>query len=165
VKYLVTGLTASCTKVTARLVALNVGLTEEIDEWDGRWDIENENDLVSHRSIPHGHRKLGGSRYLNAKTAWEYDCVIVATRDSNCSLRSSIKDHQPDVKLALLEHEKGIEVIKSIADLHPNVHFFSYETAQLLQDAYTDHFFSRIGIDNPQHTEFKNINKKYIGSI
>lgn len=161
-KYLVVGLTSSCTKIVARMVALNLGMIEDIKGWDGRNDIESEQFLVSHRSLPHGHRD-SDNRWINPELCLDYDYTIIVTRDINCSRISTIKDHQPDGALAMKEADRGIEILKNILDYNSNVYFFSYETAQILQDYYTVPFLKSLGIRVPEHVYFKNINKKYIG--
>lgn len=161
-KYLVLGLTSSCTKVVARMIAMNLEMIESIDEWDGRHDIESENFLVSHRSLPHGHRN-SDNRWIDSSICFNYDYVIIVTRDINCSRISTIRDHQPDRGLSEKEAEQGTKLLKEIISLNSENYFFSYETAEILQESYTHDFLKKIGIKNPKHVNFKNVNKKYIG--
>jgi hypothetical protein len=161
-KYLVIGLTSSCTKIVARMIAMNLGIIKDVDDWDGRNDIKSEEFLVSHRSIPHGHRSEP-DRWIDSNFSDQYDEVIVVTRDINCSRLSTIKDHQPNKDLAMKEAEKGIETLQEIIVSDSDVHFFSYEAAQILQEYYTHSFLKNIGIENPKHVYFKNVNEKYIG--
>jgi hypothetical protein len=162
IKYLVVGLTSSCTKIVARMIALNLGIIEDIGDWDGREDIESEQFLVSHRSLPHGHRNLK-DRWIDPRMSLQYDYTIIVTRDINCSRISTVKDHQPDKALAMKEAEQGVEILKDILDNNLDVYFFSYETAQILQDHYTIPLLQSLGIKSPEHAYFKNINKKYVG--
>ena len=52
----------------------------------------------------------------------------------------------------------------NIKDLLNNldVKIFSSETAFLLQDSYTVPFLKLVGIENPIHVEFLNVNEKYL---
>lgn len=161
-KYLVVGLTSSCTKIVSRMIAMNLGIIKDVDDWDGRNDIESEKFLVSHRSLPHGHRSKT-DRWIDPNFGDQYDQIIVVTRDINCSRLSTIKDHQPDKILAMKEAEQGIEILKEMVNINKDIKFFSYETAEILQESYTIPFLQDIGIKNPKHVYFKNINKKYIG--
>lgn len=161
-KYLVVGLTSSCTKIVAKMIAMNLGIINYADDWDGRHDIESEDFLVSHRSLPHGHRK-SDNRWIDPALCFEYDYVVIVTRDINCSRLSTIKDHQPNKKLAMKEAERGISLLQEIVSFNSHIYFFSYETAQILQEYYTYPFLQNIGIEKPKHVYFKNINEKYIG--
>lgn len=161
-KYLIVGLTSSCTKIVSRMVAMNLGMIDDIDGWDGRNDIESEDFLVSHRSLPHFHRSMP-NRWIDTDFVAQYDIVIVVTRDVNCSMISSVRDHQPNKQLAKEENERGKQILKDILDSRDDVYVFSCETAQILQEHYTVPFLKKIGVDLPQHTYFKNINKKYVG--
>lgn len=161
-KYLILGLTSSCTKIVARMIAMNLGIIDDIEQWDGRNDIENNKFFVSHRSLPHFHRSMP-DRWIDDSFARGYDDIILVTRDINCSMIASIRDHQPSVQLAKKENEQGIKIIKEIIDARPDLSIFSYETAYILQDHYTIPFLNNLGIKNAQHVYFKNVNKKYIG--
>lgn len=143
------------------MIALNLGIISAIDDWDGRNDISLGDILVSHRSLPHGHRNSHG-RWISDKFTTNYDYVIISTRDPNCSLLSSIKDHQPNSILAKEEQDIAKDILKNIMSIHSNVYIFSYESAYILQDSYTKPFLKNIGIANPTHVDFKNINSKYV---
>jgi hypothetical protein len=146
------------------MVALNLGIINNIEEWDGRNDIETEELLVTHKSLPHFHRSMP-NRWLDISEVLQYDKIILVTRDINCARISSIRDHQPNKILAKQEAERGIEIMKDILTSRPDSFIFSYETAQILQESYTIPFMKKLGIQNPNHVEFKNVNQKYIGGI
>jgi len=161
-KYLVVGLTSSCTKIVARMIAFNLGVIKSIDDWDGKNDIETEDFLITHKSLPHFHRSMP-NRWVDVSTALEYDKIIIVTRDINCSRISTIRDHQPDKNLANKEAEQGINIMQEILSFRDDAVIFSYETAQMLQEYYTIPFMKNVGIERPQHVYFKNVNKKYVG--
>jgi hypothetical protein len=157
-KYLITGLESTCTRIASKLVAYNVGLTKDPDEWDAHQDIFNDNSLVSHRSIPHGVE----NKYINDEFVSMFDHIIITTRDWNCSLLSKVENHQHNIIEANDEHLSGLAVIKNILKNYNNVHIFSSETAFLLQDFYTLPFLKMVGIEEPKHIYFENPNRKYL---
>lgn len=161
-KYLVIGLTSSCTKIVSRMLAVGCGIINDIEDWDGKDQIGNKEYLITHRSLPHGKRSLS-NRWIDPEVCLEYDYVVIVTRDINCSKISSIKDHQPDKDLANEENKQGIKIMQNILKISPSVKIFSYETAQILQEYYTIPFMKKIEIEYPQHIYFKNVNEKYIG--
>lgn len=159
--YLVTGLESSCTKVVSRLIALNLGIIEKENDWDGHEDINNEYFSVVHKSLPHGARR-DNFGYINESYAQKFDVVVISTRDINSIIKSKKENHQPDLIEINRENDIGIEVIKNIIDTHSNFFIFSYESALLLQKTYTRLFLSAISVPHIKDIEFKNINKKYM---
>lgn len=160
-KYLITGLESTCTRIASKLIAYNVGLTKDPDDWDAYHDIFNDNDLVSHRSIPHGIE----NKYIDDEFVSIFDHIIITTRDWNCSLLSKVENHQHNVIEANNEHLAGIVVIKNILKDYGNSYIFSAETAFLLQDSYTLPFLKNIGIKEPKHIYFENPNRKYLKEL
>jgi hypothetical protein len=159
-KFLVTGLESSSTKIVSKMIAQNLNLIDHVDNWDGHDFVFDENNSVVHRSIPHG----TDDYFIDDKFIEGFDFIILCTRDWNCSLLSKIEHHEHNVLKASQQHMQGIEVMKNI--LNKNKTFiFSAETAFLLQESYTVLFLKSIGIDNPKHTNFENPNRKYIKDI
>lgn len=138
------------------MIAYNLGLIDSIDEWDGHNDINNGVTFVCHRSMPHEFR----DNYINKDFINNFNYVILVTRDWNCSLKSKINNHHPDPEEAMKEHSRGLEYIKNIIDNRTFI--FSYETSFLLQDYYTIPFLKSLGIKNPEHIVFDNVNEKYM---
>jgi hypothetical protein len=159
-KFLVTGLESSSTKIVSRMVAQNLNLIDHVDNWDGHDFVFDDNNLVVHRSIPHGLEDY----FIDENFLEEFDIVILSTRDWNCSLLSKIEHHEHNVIEANQQHLQGIKVIKNILN-KKEVFIFSSETAFLLQEAYTTLFLRSIGIGNPIHTNFENPNRKYLKEI
>lgn len=160
-KYLVTGLESTCTRIVSKLVAHSVGLTKDANEWDAYNDIFNENHLVSHRSIPHGIE----NNYIDDEFVRMFDYIIITTRDWNCSLLSKVENHQHNIIEANNEHLTGLVVIKDILKNYNNAYIFSAETAFLLQDSYTLPFLKMLGIEEPKHIYFENPNRKYLKEL
>lgn len=160
-KYLVAGLESNCTRIVSKLIAYNLNLIKNIDDWDGSNDIFNEKDLVSHRSIPHGIE----NKYIDDEFTSMFNYIIITTRDWNCSLLSKVEHHQHNIIEANNEHLAGLSVIKNILSNYSNAHIFSAETAFLLQDSYTIPFLKLIGIEDPKHVNFDNPNRKYLKEL
>lgn len=158
-RYLVIGLESTCTRIVARLMALNLGIINSIDDWDGEDVIESNKYSVTHRSIPHGSR-LEKRIFPSLKDTLYFDIVVVTSRDINCSLQSKIKAHQPDRGVAIQENDIAIKNLKEILK-NKNTIVFSYEAAQLFQDAYINKFLKSLDIDSPIAIQFDNINEKY----
>lgn len=156
-RYLVVGLESSCTRITSKLIAYNLGIIQDVEEWDAYEYIEDGENSVYHRSIPHGIE----DHFIGLDFIKTFDKVIVSSRDWNCSLLSKIEKHEPDLEKATNQHKQGVEIIKSILT-NDNVYVFSSETAFLLQEAYVNKFLRSIGIENPRHIVFENPNKKYL---
>lgn len=159
--YLITGLESSCTKIVSKLVALNLGIIDSENEWDGHESIGDKNSLVVHRSLPHGAR-ADDFNFIDEDYAKEFDIVIISTRDLNSVIKSKRANHQPDLLEVQKENDKGIEVIKNIINTHNNFFIFSYESALLLQETYIKLFLSEVSVPHKKNIEFKNINKKYM---
>lgn len=165
-RIMVIGLESSCTKIVAKMIALNLGLIKDIDSWDGHENIRDHNNEVTHRSLPHGDKR----NYTTIQEALERDYVIIVTRDYSCSLNSKIATHQNDKRKAINEHNLGITILKNIIgymskNCPEKLRIFSAETAMLLNDAYTIPFLMSINIKNPVGTVFINVNEKYIKDI
>lgn len=158
-KYLVIGLESTCTRIVSRLIALNLGLISDINEWNGEDRIESNDYSVTHRSIPHGSR-LEKRIFPSLKDVLDFDVVVITSRDINCSLQSKTVSHQPDIDTAIKENDIGITNLKEIIE-NKNSIIFSYESAQVFQDAYVKQFLKSLDIDNPITIQFENINKKY----
>lgn len=159
-KFLVTGLESSSTKIVSKMIAQNLNLVDHVDNWDGHDFVSDENNSVVHRSIPHGAEDY----FIDDDFIEEFDFIVLCTRDWNCSLLSKIEHHEHNAIKANQQHVRGIQVIKNILN-KKEVFIFSSETAFLLQEAYTIPFLSSIGIDNPEHTNFENPNRKYLKEI
>lgn len=157
-KYLVAGLESSCTRIVSKLIAYNLEIIDDPNKWDAHDSIFDTNNLVTHRSIPHGVE----NNYIDDEFINLFDYIIISIRDWNCSLLSKTENHQHNIIDANKEHVDGIETIKNIIINNKNVHIFSSEAAFLLQDSYTTHFLKVIGIKNPKHIIFNNPNRKYI---
>lgn len=157
-KYLVVGLESSCTKAVSRMIAYNLKMINSPDEWDGHEKIENDINVVCHRSMPHHYRDY----FIDSSFASMFDFTIIVTRDWNCSLESKIISHTPDRLTAIDEHVKGLSYIRDIVSSVNNVHVFSSESAFLLQDLYTVPFLKNIGIEDPIHIDFINVNEKHV---
>lgn len=160
-KYLITGLESNCTRIVSKLVAYNLGLTKDPNEWDAHHDIFNEKYLVSHRSIPHGVE----NKYIEDEFTKMFNYIIITTRDWNCSLLSKVENHQHNMIEANNEHLTGLVIIKDILKNYDNAYIFSAETAFLLQDSYTLPFLKTIGIEEPKHIYFDNPNRKYLKEL
>lgn len=158
-KYLVIGLESTCTRIVARLIALNLGLINAIDDWNGEDVIESDKYSVTHRSIPHGSR-LEKRIFPSLKDTMEFDIVVVTSRDINCSLHSKMRAHQPEKGVAIQENNIAIKNLKEILT-NRNAIVFSYESAQVFQDAYISQFLKSLDIDSPIVVQFENINEKY----
>ena len=159
-KYLIIGLESSSTKILTKLVAFNLNLIDDVDNWDGHEFVYDEENLVVHRSIPHGTEDI----FIDQEFVNDFDYVVLCTRDWTCSLLSKIESHEHNVIKANDQHEKGLSLIKSFLD-NNNVFIFSSETAFLLQENYTKIFLNSIGILDAKHLHFENPNKKYIKSL
>jgi len=159
-KFLVTGLESSSTKIVSRMVAQNLNLIDNVDSWDGHDFVFDDNNLVVHRSIPHGIDDY----FVDDEFIEGFDFIVLCTRDWNCSLLSKIEYHEHNVVKANQQHVQGIEVIKNISN-KKKTFIFSAETAFLLQESYTVPFLKSIGIDNPKHINFENPNRKYLKEI
>lgn len=159
-KYLVTGLESSSTKIVSKMIAINLGLINDLDQWDGHEEIFNESDVVCHKSIPHGPEDI----FIEPSFSSGFDYVVLSTRDWNCSLLSKIENHEHNPIKANEQHRQGIETIKQIM-LSNKIHIFSSETAFLLQEFYTIPFLKSIGIEHPKHIVFDNPNRKYLKDI
>lgn len=157
-KCLVVGLESSCTKIVAKTIAYNLGIIDSPDAWDGHEEIMSDTDLVCHRSLPHHNR----DNFINHEFSRNFDVTIVVTRDWNCSLISKNNTHTSYWDAAINEHRQGIDSLKDIVGSGTNVHIFSSETAYLLQEAYTLKFLKEIGILDPVHVKFENVNEKYL---
>lgn len=156
-KYLVAGLESSCTRIVSKIIAYNLGMIQSIDDWHGHDEIENEYHYVVHRSLPHGER----DNFISPEFASNFDYVILCTRDWNCSLISKFNNHHPNIQASIEEQLLGIEALKKIME-NKKVIIFSYETAFLLQEYYTLPILKSLGIKNPIHINFENVNKKYL---
>ena len=159
-KYLIIGLESSSTKILTKLVACNLKLIDEVDNWDGHEFVCDEENLVVHRSIPHGPEDT----FIDQEFVNDFDYVILCTRDWNCSLLSKIESHEHNVIKANEQHKKGINLVKSFLE-NNNVFIFSSETAFLLQEHYTKIFLNSIGILDARHLYFENPNRKYIKEL
>lgn len=162
--YLVTGLESSTTKLVAKLLAYNLDIIYDLNvkTWDGNWEISNEYNKVTHRSIPHGDQDL----YIDGEYASQFDFVIIVTRDWYCSLRSKVATHQPNFGTAAMEHVKGRACLLDIFDTfedqyNERLFLFSYETAFILRRRYLEAFFKNLGISKPKTTKILDINGKY----
>jgi len=160
VKYLVTGLESSSTKIVTKLIAYNLDLIDDVSNWDGHEFVCDEENLVVHKSIPHGPEDI----FIDQSFIDNFDYVVLCTRDWNCSLLSKIENHQHNVIEANDQHLKGIEVIKNFVGKN-NVFIFSSETAFLLQEHYTKNFLKSIGVLYTKHLYFENPNRKYIKDL
>lgn len=160
VKYLVTGLESSSTKIVTKLIAYNLNLIDDVSNWDGHEFVCDEENLVVHRSIPHGSEDT----FIDQSFIDNFDYVIICTRDWNCSLLSKIESHEHNVIRANEQHLMGTEVIKNFID-GDNVFIFSSETAFLFQEYYTRNFLRSLGILNAKHLYFENPNRKYIKDL
>lgn len=139
------------------MLALNLGICNELDSWDGHEEIQSDKHHVFHRSFPHHFRNY----FIDVQFASYFDYIILVTRDWNCSLKSKILNHTPNYENAIQEHNAGINAIKDLLN-NLDVKIFSSETAFLLQDSYTVPFLKLVGIENPIHVEFLNVNEKYL---
>lgn len=161
--YIVIGLESSCTKIVAQMIAMNLGIIEDVDKWDGNQYISNQLYYVRHRSFPHGSR----DSYTSVEDILRFDYVIIVSRDFNCSLLSKSSSHQRNYEQAKIEHLKGSKLIKNILLYitrlnKPKIMIFSSETAVLFQEAYTIPFLLELGVKVPTHIEFLNVNLKHI---
>lgn len=157
-RYLVTGLESGCTRITSKLIAINLGIINDPDEWDAFDSIEDESNLVCHKSLPHGIE----DNFIDIDFANTFDVVVVSARDWNCSLVSKINNHEHDYDRALDQHYSGVDVMKNILDNHSNCYVFSPEAAYLLQESYTKKFLQSLGFASPKHIAFENMNEKYL---
>jgi hypothetical protein len=159
--YLVIGLESSCTRLVSKMMALNLGVIDSIYDWDGRDSASSEEFSITHRSLPHG--AIGkGREIINLEYCGNFDVIIISTRDINCVTESKIKNHQRDRALAIKESKESIQQIQKILSNYRNSVVFSYEAAFILQEYYTKPFLINLGIKNPIHVNFNNINKKYL---
>lgn len=157
-RYLVTGLESGCTRIVSKLIAINLNIIDDVDEWDAFDYIEDEYNLVCHKSIPHGAEDY----FVDLDFVNTFDLVIISARDWNCSLVSKINNHEHDYDRATDQHYFGVDVMKKILDGHDNCHVFSPEAAYLLQESYTKKFLKSLGFALPKHINFENMNKKYL---
>ena len=157
-KFLVTGLESGCTRITSKLIAINLNIIDSIDDWNAFDSIENKDNLVCHKSIPHGIE----DNFIDLDFANTFDVVIISVRDWNCSLISKIRNHEHDYNKTLDQHYLGVKIMKTILENHRNCHTFSPESAYLLQESYTKKFLKSLGFISPKHIDFKNMNEKYL---
>lgn len=155
---LVTGLESGCTRIVSKLIAINLGIISDVDEWDAVDFIQNDNDLVCHRSLPHGVE----DDFITMDFVLSFDLVIISSRDWNCSLISKINNHEHDPKKAIGQQLYGLETMKNIILNHSMCYIFSPESAYLLQEAYTKKFLNSLGITETKHILFDNVNEKYL---
>jgi hypothetical protein len=159
--YLVIGLESSCTRLVSKMIALNLGVIDSVYDWDGRDSVSSEEFSVTHRSLPHG--AIGKGRdIVSLEYCKDFDVIIISTRDINCVTESKIKNHQRNKALAIKENKESIRQIQKILSNSKNSIVFSYEAAFILQEYYTKPFLNNLGIKNPIHVNFNNVNKKYL---
>ena len=154
-KILVTGLENSCTKIVSKIFSDNLKINGH-EEYDGVMRISDDENLVSHMSLPSGNRTFF---YIPKIKDW--DIIIIATRDYNCSLKSKINIHQPIVKNAIEEHDYGRNILSQMIKFD-NVYVFSYESWFLLGDLYVKKFLNQFDISYSKKTSPENVNKKYM---
>ena len=159
-KYLVTGLESSSTKIVTKLISYNLNLIDDVSNWDGHEFVCDEENLVVHKSIPHGLEDT----FIDQNFINNFDYVILCTRDWNCSLLSKIESHEHNVIEANNQHLRGVEIIKNFIG-NDNVFIFSSETAFLFQESYTKNFLNSVGILDARHLSFENPNRKYIKDL
>lgn len=160
-KYLVIGLESSATRLVSKIIALNLGMINNIDEWDGVDKIKSENFLVEHRSLPYGHRDTK-FYYINESYVKNFDVIVITTRDINCIIKSKLENHQPNLDKCLYENKKSIKILKKIINLNDNVYLFSIESAVILKDVYIKKFLSDLGITLIKSVKINNLNERYI---
>jgi hypothetical protein len=160
-RYLVIGLESGATRIVSRMIAFNLGIIKEISDWDGYDIINDDNNLVCHKSLPHGVE----NNFIDFDFANTFDYVVLSTRDWNCSLISKIEKHEHNIIEAYNQHMTGISIMKDILNRHKNVYVFSPETAFLLQESYTTSFLKSLQIIKPKHVHFENTNRKYIKEL
>ena len=155
---LVIGLESSCTKIVGQMLAINFGLIDSVSNWDGHEFVEDDQVSIVHRSLPHGRQ----GNFLSEEFFLRFTDVIVVTRDWSSSLKSKLHTHNRDNYSAMIEHVTGVGILKGIvANANINSFVFSYESALLLQEAYTIDFMKQLKIENPQHIKFTDVNNKY----
>jgi hypothetical protein len=160
-RYLVTGLESSCTKIASKMVAYNLNLIDSVNSWDAYDTISDDLNLVCHRSIPHG----VDNYFIDLEFAMGFDYVLLSIRDWNCSMISKTINHEHNLNAAYDQHVSGVETMKEILHGHPNTVLFSPEIAYVLQDSYTSSIIRSLGIDKPRRVVFDNPNKKYLKEV
>jgi hypothetical protein len=152
--FLVVGLESSCTRYVSRLIALNLEIIQDFNDWDGHFEVENEHYVVIHRSLPHGDRH-------NFIESWrEYDYVIICTRDIHCVTQSKQTWHQPIKYLAEQENDQGMIIMRKLLS-ERKCYLFSYETAWILRDVYIEGILLALGIKYSYKIPLHDINHKY----
>jgi len=154
--YLIIGLQGSCTRYLSRLVAANTTLGEDGRLWDGGDIIEDSETRVIQRSLPYLPDWWG----ITAEYASTFDHVCLATRDYTCALLSKHDRSHGDLMDSINEFNHGIASIRSIVDKVP-VHVWSYESAELIGDAYTAMFLRGLGLPGRELLAVEEANKKY----
>lgn len=160
-KYLIIGLENSCSKILSVVFYENLKIKSR-DKFKGIKSVSDGKNLVQHYSLPWGQNLPKDKRdfYPDIKEE-DWDHIIIASRDFNCSLKSKIKVHQPNKKRAIEEQLKGQEILKKICSFK-NSNVFSYESWFLLGDEYLKKFLSNYDIKYTVSKQALNVNKKHI---
>jgi hypothetical protein len=140
------------------MLACNLGIVSEWSAWEGYENIRDKNNLVVHKSLPHG----GRDDFID-KDFWKlFDKVVVCTRDLNCCLRSKLVHHQQDRDKAIGEQDKGRGVLSEILATRPDAVIYSYESAFAIGQMYNQRFMESMGVPYSFKADIKEINSKYL---
>lgn len=163
-RYAIIGLECSVTKALSRIVARNVkpSLTHKEDDrerkgFDGHKNIGDEHNFVQHYSLPYGKR----DNYPEPLSQ-DWDYILICTRDFWCSMNSKMRTHARDRKAARSQHDKGIGVLRRLAE-YDNSYVFSYESWYLLGEVYMRDFLKQVGVEyRIQIEEALDVNRKHV---
>lgn len=158
-KYIVIGLESTATRLVSRLIAINLGIIADENDWDGIGNISDENNSVTHSSMPYGQgslRHIPDKKYIKS-----FDFVIITTRDINCVISSKLNIHDKNIDSILTDNKKSLNILSSIIKDKSQCYIFSYESAVMLQESYTRFFLKQLNIDMIKHILFVDKNKKY----
>lgn len=160
---LVLGRESSATRMVSKFVANLLGITQRVEEWDGRWEIEDNQYQVYHRSLPHGPR----DRFVEPEEFGGSDevLVVLCIRDNNIAYKSAFNTHNKGKKkTADTTDQLARETIAQIItkDEYEFV-FFDYEAATYLGDVYLNWWAKeQLGLKNTSNLKVRDENKKYL---
>lgn len=162
-KVLVLGRESSATRMVSKFVASTLGVTEKVEDWDGRWEIEKDGLEIIHRSLPHGPRdrfvepeEFGGPGEV---------FVVICLRDNNIAYKSAFNLHNKgkDVVAKKADKKARERVQEIIEEGRYEFCFFDYEAATYLGDAYLNWWTqSNLGVQNTSNLKVRDENKKYL---
>lgn len=158
--YISVGPESSGTKWVAKYIALSLGVIKKYDDWDGNWEVENEQHKVIHRSLPHSER----DNFIDLEDFGNPDNlkVVICIRDRNIAKKSALVLHnRGNNALAEKMLERARKSIIKFINSDYDCYLFSYETATYLKDEYFKLLAQHLNIPHVD-IPIRNENLKYL---